>query len=69
MLDVFFLVRSVISDIAVFILLWALVVIIITAIWWIVPFCNREYFLAGRWIIGFCFLVFLILRGNIIINR
>ena len=68
MLDVFFLIQNIISDAAVFVLLWALIVVGITVIWWIVPFCNREYFLVGRWIIGFCFLVFFILRGNIIIN-
>lgn len=61
--------KAAISSIAIFMALTALVAMTITAFWNVLPIGNTELLHSIRWPIAFIILGFLVLNGNILINK
>ena len=62
-------IRYVISTIAVFMALWAMITMCITALWYVIPIGSLELMHSIRWIISLIILWILIKKGNILINK
>ena len=60
--------RSLISAIAIFTLLCAVVAIAITFLWWVYPFCDVRCLLVGRWLIAMLVVLWLLSTKHIVIN-
>lgn len=62
-------IRYVISSLAVFVALWSLLAMFITATWYIVPFSSQDIMHSLRWPVSLGILLTLLLTGNITINK
>lgn len=60
--------RKLISSIAVFVTIWALLACAITILWWIIPICSEQIMLFARWIISAFFLIWFLLTRRLSIN-
>lgn len=62
-------IRYVISTGAVFVALWALIAMMITAIWNLFQIGDQRLLHDIRWVVSLGILMYLIKRGNILINK
>jgi len=57
-----------ISSLAVFTFLCALIAILLTVIWCAYPFCDVQYMMFGRWIAAGIIGLYLVITKRIVIN-
>lgn len=60
--------RRLISSIAVFVAIWAMLACIITIAWWLMPLCAETTMLYARWMISAVLLLWLLKSKHLKIN-
>lgn len=60
--------RELVSYIAVFVTIWALIACAITFLWWIMPFCSENIMFIGRWLVSGVIIIWMITTRRLTIN-
>lgn len=66
--NIFKLLRRLLSSIAIFVTLWAVMACLFTLIWLIVPICSKHFMTIARWGISVAVLIWFIYKRKLIIN-
>lgn len=60
--------RKLLSRIAIFMAVCALVAVLVTVFWWMLPLCSEQFMQIGRWVIACGVTLWLIVTKKLIIN-
>lgn len=60
--------RWLISSVAVFVAIWAILAIIVTVVWWMLPIVSESFMLSARWVVGAVIMCWLLITRRLTIN-